>query len=361
MPRARVELTVRTGCFTGRMWHRRLAVSRRWGPRPTPLEPAPRLAEALGLSSPLYVKRDDLTGPGLGGNKVRKLEHLLHDAAARGADTIVTAGAAQSNHCRLTAILGAAAGLDVHLVLTVGSSGEAPPCEGNLLLDHLAGATIHPVASDNWTDAGEALGGVVARMERVGRHVHPIPLGGSDPIGARGYVEAWMELHEQVETEGLTPSALVHASSSGGTQAGLLAGRALSGGEGPVVVGIDVAKTEGALGEDVLRLANDTLAALGEDVRIAESDVIVVPTESAYGEMTEEVVQTVRTALRVEGLITDPVYSGKALARLNGSEGIGGTGTGPVIFIHTGGQPALFTSATSRRLLRGAEDGTAGD
>lgn len=342
------------------MWHRRLAVPRRWVPRPTPLEPAPRLAEALGLSSPLYVKRDDLTGPGLGGNKVRKLEHLLHDAALRGADTIVTAGAAQSNHCRLTAILGAAAGLDVHLVLTVGSSGDVPPSEGNLLLDDLAGATIHPVASDDWTDAGGALGGVVERMERAGRRVYPIPLGGSDPVGVRGYVEAWMELHEQFEAGGFTPGALVHASSSGGTQAGLIAGRGLSGGEGPVVVGIDVAKTEGALAEDVLRLANDTLAALGEDVRVAEPDVVVVPTESAYAQMTDEVVQTVRTALRVEGLITDPVYSGKALAHLHESAGIDGIGTGPLIFIHTGGQPALFTSASARRLLRGAERGSTG-
>lgn len=158
---------------------------------PTPLQPAPKLGEALDLGRSLWVKRDDLTGPGLGGNKVRKLEHLLADAVDQGADCIVTVGAGQSNHARLTAILGALAGFEVHLVLGGGSSVA---WEGNILLNRLAGATLHFVESEDWQRLAESLQDVSEGLREKGRRPYAVPMGGSTAVGALGYVRAYLEL-----------------------------------------------------------------------------------------------------------------------------------------------------------------------
>jgi 1-aminocyclopropane-1-carboxylate deaminase/D-cysteine desulfhydrase-like pyridoxal-dependent ACC family enzyme len=205
---------------------------------PTSLQPAPKLAAALGLRRPLWLKRDDLTGPGLGGNKVRKLEYLLADAAAQRADCVVTVGAGQSNHARLTAILGGVAGLEVHLVL---GGGSPVTWDGNLLLDRLAGATIHVVETEDWDRLAEARRELAEDLRRRSRHPYEVPMGGSTAVGAMGYVDGFLELLDQLDAAGLDAGGIVHASSTGGTQAGLLAGRALAG-RGPRVFGVDVAK-----------------------------------------------------------------------------------------------------------------------
>jgi 1-aminocyclopropane-1-carboxylate deaminase/D-cysteine desulfhydrase-like pyridoxal-dependent ACC family enzyme len=316
-------------------------------PAPTPLEDAAHLAGALGLGRHLLVKRDDLTGPGMGGNKVRKLEHLLADAGRHGADTLVTVGAASSNHCRLTAVCGAATGFDVHLVL--GAGAEEP--EGNVLLDRLAGATLHTMETEDWGELGARLSDVTTELRDGGRTPYEIPLGGSTTIGARGYVDAWFELLDALDARGAGAAAVVHASSTGGTQAGLLAGRALTG-RGPRVIGVDVAKGGEGLAGWVEQLANRTLTELGSDARVREDDVTVVEGGGAYGEVTDEVARSIAIGIRHHGLVTDPVYSGKALAALARIERDGLLpGGGPLVFLHTGGQPALFTRSVAAGVL----------
>ncbi len=312
---------------------------RRFVPAPTPLEAAPRVAEALGFSGQIWVKRDDLTGPGLGGNKVRKLEHLVADAEARDCDTLITVGSAQSNHCRLTAVLGAAAGLDVHLVL--GDRADHAPLEGNLLLDRLAGATIHAFDTGDWAVLADRLREVSEQLRAAGHRPYEVPLGGSTPLGAVGYVRAHLELVDQLDAAGVAPSAIVHASSSGGTQAGLLAGRALTG-RGPRPVGVDVAKLEPDLSVDVRVLAEETLRLLGSERPVDPVDVVLVDAgPGGYGELTDETARGIVAGVR-GGLVTDPVYAGRALAALPRLEREGLIGDGPVVYLHTGGQPALF-------------------
>jgi D-cysteine desulfhydrase family pyridoxal phosphate-dependent enzyme len=321
---------------------------------PTPLQPVPRLAEALGVRRPLWVKRDDLTGPGLGGNKVRKLEYLLADAAERGADCLVTVGAGQSNHARLSAVLGAVAGLQVHLVL---GGGSPMAWEGNVLLDRLAGATIHTVESEDWNRLAARLDEVAEELRQRGRRPYVVPMGGSTEVGALGYVAGFIELLEQLDAAGVDASWIVHASSTGGTQAGLLAGRAVAG-RGPRVFGVDVAKGGPPLCDTVLRIARGTLARLGSGSDVRPEDVITSDfTGDAYGAVTDGAAVALVRGLRAEGLLADPVYSAKALAALAPMEREGALeGKDPIVFLHTGGHPALFTDRYAAEVLkRGSE------
>jgi L-cysteate sulfo-lyase len=322
---------------------------------PTPLQPAPRLAQALGLRNSLWVKRDDLTGPGMGGNKVRKLEYLLADAAERSADCLVTVGAGQSNHARLTAILGAVAGIDVHLVL---GGGSPVAWEGNLLLDRLAGCTVHPVESESWDRLAEVQQGVTEDLRRHGRRPYPIPMGGSTSVGALGYAAAYLELLRQLDDAGTGAAWVVHASSTGGTQAGLLAGRVLAG-RGPRVFGVDVAKGGPPLRDTVLRIARETLGRVGSEAEVHPEDVVTSDfTGDAYGAVTDEAAVTLVKGLRSEGLLVDPVYSAKALAALAPLERTGALeGDGALVFLHTGGQPALFTDRYATEVLKRGSEG----
>ena len=187
---------------------------------PTPLEEGPRLPGGARL----WVKRDDLTGLGMGGNKARKLELLCGAALAEGADTLVTVGAGQSNHCRMTAAAGARLGLPVHLVL--GGDAPAQPA-GNQLLSALFGAELHFVGTTSWPELEAAKDALAASLRADGRRPYAIPIGGSTAIGAAGFAAAFAELVDQCQATGCRPRAVVHASSSGGTHAGLLAGRAV--------------------------------------------------------------------------------------------------------------------------------------
>jgi D-cysteine desulfhydrase family pyridoxal phosphate-dependent enzyme len=292
---------------------------------PTPLEEAPRLSAELGIR--LLIKRDDLTGLGLGGNKVRKLEFLLADAVAKGAHTLVTGGGGQSNFCRMTAAAAARAGMKCHLVL---GGDDRPRHTGNLLLDDLFGATLHFTGTDDWQVWQSEIKRIAAE---IGDGAYAMPIGGSTPVGAMGYVHLAAELLGQMESP---PDWVVHATASGGTQAGLVAGLPAR----VRVLGIGAARPDPPLAQTVARIAEKAAALAGREAPLGEV-TIEDHTGPAYASITDECRDAVRLAARTEALVLDPVYTGKAMAGLIAAareKRIGGT----VVFIHTGGAPALF-------------------
>ncbi len=308
---------------------------------PTPVEELPRLSRELG-GPRLLIKRDDQTGLASGGNKTRKLEFLLAEALAHGADTVITAGAAQSNHCRLTAAAAARVGLDCALVL-----GGQPPSTptGNLLLDILMGAQIYWTGPDR---RGERLEEIAAQLRAQGRRPYLIPYGGSNATGATGYVAAMLELHQQLVADfGSGVDRIVFASSSGGTQAGLVVGARAAGFAGQVL-GICIDK--GEAGDEpypvhLARLANDTAHHVGLEARFTPGDFVINQgyTGQGYGVVGELEREAIRLAARLEGLILDPVYTGRAMGGLIDMIRRGTIGSQEtVLFWHTGGLPALF-------------------
>jgi L-cysteate sulfo-lyase len=306
---------------------------------PTPVHPLDRLRDLLGGPDRvprLLIKRDDLTGPALGGNKLRKLEFLLADALARGADTLLTAGAAQSNHCRQTASVGAMYGIETHLCLR---GPEPERHTGNLLLNDWLGATLHfaPPGADVSGYMAELVGELAAR----GRVPYPIPIGGSNAVGASGYVAAVTELRAQE----IEPDYLVVATGSGGTQAGLEVGVRLAGMK-TRVLGIGVAEPDTtSWADDVSHLANAVLEHLGSPRRLAPEE-ISCPLDwmgPKYGVPTDAGQDALRTLARAEGVFLDPVYSAKAFAALLDLTRAGRFAPSEtVLFWHTGGTPALF-------------------
>ena len=310
---------------------------------PTPLEPMQRLTNALG-GAELWIKRDDQTGLATGGNKTRKLEYLIADALAQGADLVLTVGAAQSNHCRQTAAAAARAGLECVVVL----GSEPLPRErwtGNLLLDDLLGARVVWAGDEEPMAVMEA----TAEAERVsGRNTYTIPYGGSNAIGASAYALAFQEVVEQVAAGDMAPfDRVVFASSSGGTQAGLVIGARASGYKGQVL-GISVHRTNDQLRELVTSLLAPTAAYLGLELSLGPGDVDVDDgyIGPGYGIMTEGVRGAVRQVAELEGILPDPVYAGKAMSGLLALVQSGDIGADErVLFWHTGGVPALFAYA----------------
>lgn len=311
---------------------------------PTPLQPLQRLRAALGDRGPrLWIKRDDLTGLALGGNKARKLEYLVADARASGADVLVTVGAAQSNHARQTAAAAAAVGLDAVLVLRVPPGADAAyRASGNVLLDRIFGARLVLVdeTRDDPHPERAAADDVIAELRSQGRRPYLIPSGGSTPVGALGYVEAFAEI------AGAEPSfdTIVLATGSGGTQAGLLAGAGLLTGTAPRIEGIAVSPDADELAAEVAGLTAQTLSLLGgasgasADVRIDSRYV-----GPGYGVVTDGGIEAIGLFARTEGIVLDPVYTGKAAAALiDGIRSGRFDGDGDVLFLHTGGAPALF-------------------
>ena len=314
---------------------------------PTPLEPLSRLRAALQAENPdrpvplLWVKRDDQTGLASGGNKTRKLEYLLAEALAEDAGVVLTVGAPQSNHCRQTAAAAARAGLRCVLVL----GGNAPRLEGgNLLLDRLLGAEIV------W--AGErdrlALLAETAQAQAVAGHrPYVITYGGSSAVGAAGYAAAMMELLEQAAAGGLAVDHVVVASSSGGTQAGLAVGAWAAGFTGQVH-GISIDRRAGEFQPALAALATQTASLLGVPRAFQAEEMIVHDAYlgGGYGVLGEPERAAIRLLAASEGLLADPVYTGRALAGLldlirQGRFRAGET----VVFWHTGGLPALFAYA----------------
>lgn len=310
------------------------------GTLPTPFEPLDRLGAELGV--PLWVKRDDLTGLGLGGNKVRKLEYLLGDALATECNTVVTFGALQSNHARQTAAACARAGLRCVLVLTrtVPRDGAAYTDGGNVLLDRLFGADVRVVDPDEAEATAAALSDELAA---AGRRARWVPPGGSDAVGTAGYVRGGRELAADAAAAGVELSHVVVASSSGGTQAGLLLGLRAAG-CGAAVHGVAVYKEAARTAATVTKLAASAADLLGLDVP-ADDEVLCDDRflGDGYGLPTPEMADAVHRFARTEGLVLDPVYSGKAAAALVAMAGSGELdGATGIAFVHTGGSPSLF-------------------
>jgi len=307
---------------------------------PTPLEEMPRLSEALG-GPRLFVKRDDQTGLATGGNKARKLEFLVADALEKGADTIITAGAVQSNHARQTAAAAARCGLRSCLVL----SGQSPDrWTGNLLLDELLGADIRWAGE---RDRAQVMKEVAEEMTRLGRCPYVIPVGGSNPVGTAGYVEAMVELMAQLAERDLQLDRIVFPTGSGGTQAGMMVGAKALGFAGQIE-GVSVSPAKDVLKARLEELVAEIAAFLGLDLSFASQDFIVHDDYlgEGYARMGPPEREAIRLAARTEGLLVDPVYTGRALAGLIDliRRGVFGPDE-TVLFWHTGGAPALFAYA----------------
>jgi 1-aminocyclopropane-1-carboxylate deaminase/D-cysteine desulfhydrase-like pyridoxal-dependent ACC family enzyme len=314
---------------------------------PTALERGPELPGGARL----WVKRDDLTGLGAGGNKARKLEFLCAEAVAAGARSLVTVGAAQSNHCRMTAAAGARLGLDVHLVL----AGDRPAnLTGNLALSSLFGAQLHFVGcpDHHWGELEIAREQTAAELAADGQAPHSIPIGGSTATGALGYIVAHAELLEQCDAASVSPRAIVFTSSSGGTHAGLVAGRALSRVAGrtdnPTVVAIGVAKGVIAGHPDVAALARDAIAVLDVgEVEMGDDDIELDDQwlGDDYAVPSRAGDEAITWAARRGGWVLDRTYTGKGFAGLLGNAAEGRWTAGDdVVFIHTGGLPAVFAT-----------------
>ncbi len=304
---------------------------------PTPLVRLERFSRAIAPNGPtIWMKRDDLTPLAMGGNKLRKLEYLLGEALDKGADTVITLGAVQSNHACQTAAAARRYGLEPVLLL---KGPRAVPSAGNLLLDRLFGATVllDPRPPADW---GER---VAEDLRRQGRRPYLIPYGGSNATGALGYVAAGFELAEQLEALALKPVEIVVTSSSGGTQAGLVVAHAAGRLRAPIL-GISVDPPAEELAETVHRLATETArrVALPPPARhhVHVTDAYVGP---GYAQMNEATREAILLLARTEGVLTDPVYTGKALSGLVDLARRGRWQPDHhVIFWHTGGLPGLF-------------------
>jgi D-cysteine desulfhydrase family pyridoxal phosphate-dependent enzyme len=302
---------------------------------PTALQEAPRVAEAIGLDR-LLIKRDDNTGLAIGGNKARKLEYLVADALREGADMLVTVGAPQSNHCRMTAAAARVAGLDCHLVFDGARIEEV---QGNMLLDRLFQAT--------WSFAGErvtpeGLELVAGEMRAKGRRPYVIPRGGSNGLGALGYVGCSFELAQQLEERGERPRYVVCAGGSCGTLSGLTLGMALAGSDAQVV-GVSISRSVPDRVARVRQIMAESCEHLDVQVPDAVPEVWGDYVGPGYGMQTELSRRALETLANREGIVLDPVYTAKAFGGLMGEVGRGRVRRSDlVVFVHTGGTPALF-------------------
>ncbi|MCC5862363.1 MAG: D-cysteine desulfhydrase [Gammaproteobacteria bacterium] len=309
---------------------------------PTPLHPLPRLSRLLG-GPEIWVKRDDCTGMAGGGNKMRKLEFLVADAQAQGADTLITQGAVQSNHARQTAAVAASLGLACHVILEerIADTDEDYAGNGNVLLDRLFGAELQ--YRPGGTDMAAAMVELAEQLRAEGRRPYIIPGGGSNPVGALGYVTAALELADQAREQGLVIDCLVHGSGSAGTQAGLVVGVSHYR-LGFPVLGISVRAPHERQHANVLKLARDTATWAGCPAGITPDEVLVDAgyVGPGYGVPDERTLEAIVLTARTEGVLLDPVYSGKGMAGLIGRIRQGEfTSHQRVVFLHTGGAQVL--------------------
>ena len=305
---------------------------------PTPLMKLTNLSKHIG-GAEIFMKRDDLTGLALGGNKTRKLEYLLGAALAQGCDSIITGGAAQSNHCRQTAAAAASLGLECHLML----GGQEPEsASGNLLLDKLLGCHIH------WSGEhrkGEDIPEIYSQLKATGKHPYIVPYGGSNELGAIAFVAATRELITQSNKQFFTH--IIFASSSGGTQAGLILGKMMFD-QDYQLVGINIDKGESdqlPFDQNILSLVKDTGAILGVDTEFSADDLILNSNYlgDGYGVVGELEKEAISLTAKTEGVLLDPVYTGRAMGGLIDMIRRGEIGDkDKVLFWHTGGTPALF-------------------
>ena len=310
---------------------------------PTPLEPLDNLSKALG-GPRLWIKRDDCTGLSTGGNKTRKLEFLMAEAVAENADTVITQGATQSNHARQTAAIAAKLGMDCQILLEDRTGSDDPNYvfNGNVLLDRLHGASVSK--RPGGADMNAEMATLAERLRAAGKRPYIIPGGGSNPIGALGYVNAALELLYQASDHGLRIDHIVHATGSAGTQAGLVTGLvALNA--GIPVLGIGVRAPRAQQEENVFKLACSTAEKLGLPGVVKREDVVANCdyVGAGYGIPTPGMVDAVRRLAHAEAILLDPVYSGKGMAGLIDLIGKGRFPAGSnVVFLHTGGAAGLF-------------------
>jgi D-cysteine desulfhydrase len=315
---------------------------RRYTPYATPIEKLERLTRHLG-GPDIYIKRDDLTGLAAGGNKTRKLEFLVADALARGADTLITAGAVQSNHCRLTAAAAAKEGLKCRLVLEqrVPKSYDPNASGNNFLFDLLAVESITVV--DKGADIDGAMQSIANELAREGRRAYVIPVGGSNAIGELGYVACAQELLWQCFDLGLRLDHIVCASGSGGTHSGLLVG--LQGNHANIpVTGINVSRPR-AEQEHLVHSLTAAASGLLQSAPVPRESVRALDewVGPGYSLPTDAMIEAVRLLARLESVLLDPVYTGKAMAGLIGLASRGEFTRGQnVLYMHTGGSPALY-------------------
>ncbi|USG66902.1 D-cysteine desulfhydrase [Brevibacillus ruminantium] len=318
---------------------------RRYTGGATPIERLARFSECLGGPT-VYIKRDDQLGLAAGGNKTRKLEYLVADAIKQGADTLITCGAVQSNHCRLTLAAAVREGLSCQLVLSEPETGYQPHASGNHLLFHLMGAEkIEVIPADG--DMQESMEKLAAALEREGRKAYLIPVGGSSEVGTLGYMACAEEIEQQSLELGIPFDYVVTATGSAGTQAGLIAGFAARQSSSSVI-GINVSRDRESQEKKVQELLLSTAEFVGLKGELPASlvrceDEYVGP---GYAIPTAEMVEAVKLLARTEGILLDPVYTGKAMAGLIGLIRRGAfRKEDRVLFLHTGGTPALYTYA----------------
>jgi D-cysteine desulfhydrase family pyridoxal phosphate-dependent enzyme len=296
---------------------------------PTPVDDAPRLSEALGVQ--VCIKRDDLTGLAMGGNKARKLTRLVADALEQRCDVLVTGGGVQSNHVRQTAAAAARMGLDAHVVLGAATQDDLAAPAGNVLLDTLFGASIELGSTGEYDGIEAAINDAAERLRREGRRPYAIPVGGASAPGIAAYSDAAVELRAQrpdVDT-------VFVADGSGGTHAGLLSG---FGTDRVRVLGVDVGARP-ALADAIFRMA----------MSAARVEIDAAHVGPEYGVPDERTIAAIRLAAQTEGLVLDPVYTGKAMAALVTWAREGRLAwAASVCFWHTGGQPALFAPKYAR-------------
>ena len=309
---------------------------------PTPLEPMKRLTAHLG-GPRLWVKRDDATGLGFGGNKLRKLDYVLHDALSKGADTIVSGGVVQSNSQRQVAAVAAKLGLACHLAVYHGRLAPPTPeyeTSGNAFLNRLFGAQLHDVP---WTgDRNAAIRTLVDDLQAKGRKPYFVPYGVSNALGAVAYATTIAEIEQQAAASGFKPAAIVHCTGSAGTQAGLVVGAAMAM-PATKIVGIDIDAEPARVRSDVVALARQAADLLGTGFEESTVEVVAGHAGPAYGVPHEATIEAIRLAGQTEALVLDPVYSGKGLAGLIAMIRQGRwRNDEDVIFLHTGGAPALF-------------------
>jgi len=309
---------------------------------PTPLEYLPRLSKHLG-GPDIYVKRDDCTGLASGGNKTRKLEFSMAAALEEGADTIVTVGAVQSNHVRQTAAAACKLGLKCEVLLEhrVVDPSEPYATSGNVLLDRIFGANLREYPGG--TDFDQAMDEVAAEVTANGGKPYIIPGGASNTVGALGYVNCAIELLDQINDQGLDIGHIVTATGSAGTQGGLIVGLKAVGSKIPLL-GIGVNAAREAQEEKVYQLACETAEFIGKPGCVAREDVVANCdyVGDGYGVPTDSMNEAVLMLARYEGLLFDPVYSGKGLAGMIDLIRNGSLNSGAIVFLHTGGSAALF-------------------
>ena len=316
---------------------------------PTPVQPLRRLGQELGVE--LYVKRDDLTGAALSGNKIRKLEFVMADALSLNADTVITCGGAQSNHCRATALAAATLGLGCRLLLRTPEPASPPPPEGNVLLDCLAGAAIVWITPAEYKDRDALMRREAERLSEAGRRPYIIPEGASNPLGAWGYIRAAEELVADIAGlpgDSRRPVTILHATGSGGTAAGLILGAKLHGLKARVA-SINVCDDRNTFLSVIGDICEKAIADYKLNLEFdRENDIDILDgyVGLGYALSKPEELALIGAVARTEGIILDPVYTGKAfygmVAELKRQPGCFGE---RILFIHTGGIFGLFPKA----------------